>query len=409
MAFHPLQEKGIPYEKQVKNWDQLNVDPYDKNEVRPYTRTRIILMNGIEVEAALFGHQMARHTAIYDLKQKLAQVRRIEQQQQKLINWLIPADESMLEVTLGYEQVAVDLTAWLARTEPDRNVKDALDFALIEDFDHLYRYSNLMGLMDGKDPAKVVGELTEIFPGRPTVAEHRHPFDSIRNHYDKDRAEMITKLHVQTIVAGEQQTMNFYMNVGDRPDLPVGRGLYLEIAQIEEQHVSHYESLADPRETWFERLLLHEYNECYLYYSFVQEETDERIKKIWQNQLDCEIDHLHRAAELLQQYEGRDAESLLPASGFPELIHFQSNKDYVRDIIASQIRLTADGNMYKPVDSLPDSHRYFTWQGLVNVDGSAPSQRVVEQHIDRHGQDYRLETEGPHPLEEFRVREMVGA
>lgn len=407
MAFNPLREKGIPYEKQVKNWDDLNVEPYDKNEVHPYTRTRIILMNGIEVGAALFGHEMARHAEDSTLKQKLAQVRRIEQQQQKFINWLVPGDESTLEVTLGYEQVAVDLTAWLARTEPDRTVKDALDFALIEDFDHLYRYANLMGIVDGRDPAQVVGELTEIFPGRPTILEHRHPFDSIRNHYDKDKADIITKLHVQTITLGEQQTMNFYMNVGDRQESSVGRGLYLEIAQIEEQHVSQYESLADPRETWFEMLLLHEYNECYLYYSFVQEETDERIKKIWQHQLDCEIDHLHRAAELLQQYEGRDAESLLPAKGFPELIKFQSNKEYVRDIIASQIHLTADGNMLKPVDSLPPSHRYFEWQRMVNVEGSAPSQWVIEHHIDRHGQDYRLETEGPHPIEELRARETV--
>jgi len=264
MAFHPLQEKGIPFERQVRNWDELNVEPYDKNGVHPYTRARIILINGVEVEAALFGHQMARQADAYDLKQKLAQVRRIEQQQQKTINWLIPRDESALEVTLGYEQVTVDLTAWLARTEPEENVRNALNFALIEDFDHLYRYSNLMSLMDGKDPAQVVGELTEIFPGRPTVAEHRHPLDSIRNHYDKDRAGILTKLHVLTIVAGEQQTMNFYMNVGNRPEMAVGRGLYQEIAQIEEQHVSHYESLADPRETWFERLLLHEYNECWL-------------------------------------------------------------------------------------------------------------------------------------------------
>jgi rubrerythrin len=408
MAFNPLKEKGIPIEKQAKNWDELNVEPYDKNEVHPYTRTRIILMNGIEVEAAMFGHQFARNTDDYALKQKLALTRRIEQQQQKMVNWLIPADESTLEVTIGYEQVAVDLTAWLARTEPDRNVRNALDFALIEDFDHLYRYSNLMGLMDGKDPARVVGELTEIFPGRPAVAEHRHPSDSIRNHYNKDKADILTKLHVLTIVAGEQQTMNFYMNVGNRSDMAVARGLYQEIAQIEEQHVSHYESLADPRETWFERLLLHEYNECYLYYSYTLDEADPRILKIWQNQLACEIEHLHIAAGLLEQHEGRDAESLLP-SRFPTLTKFESNKDYVRDVIASQIALTADGNMYRPVSDLLSSANYFTWQRLVNVDGSAPSQRVIEQHIDRHGRDYRLETEGPHPIEDLRAREMARA
>jgi len=406
MAFNPLKEKGIPAEKQVKNWDELNVEPYNKDEVHPYTRTRIILMNGIEVEGAIFGHQFARNTDDYALKQKLAQTRRIEQQQQKVINWLTPADESTIEVTLGYEQVAVDLTAWLARTESDQNVKNALDFALLEDFDHLYRYSNLMGVMNGSDPAKVVGELTEIFPGRPTVLEHRHPFDSIRNHYNKDKADILTKLHVLTIIAGEQQTMNYYMNVGNRQEMSIGRGLYQEIAQIEEQHVSHYESLADPRETWFERLLLHEYLECYLYYSFMLEEPDERIKNIWQYNLDCEIEHLHIAAELLQQYEGRDAESLLP-SRFPTLTKFESNKDYVREVLASQIHLTADGNMYKPVSDLPDSSRYFEYQRMVNVDGSAPSQHVIEQHIDRHGQDYRLETEGPHPVKEYRVRETV--
>ena len=36
---------------------------------------------------------------------------------------------------------------------------------------------------------------------------------------------------------------------------------------IEEQHVSQYESLQDPHATWLEMLLLHEYTECYLYYS----------------------------------------------------------------------------------------------------------------------------------------------
>jgi hypothetical protein len=151
---------------------------------------------------------------------------------------------------------------------------------------------------------------------------------------------------------------------------------------------------------------MHEYLECYLYYGFMLEETDERIKGIWQNNLECEIEHLHLAAEMLQQFEGRDAESLLP-SRFPTLTKFESNKDYVREVLASQIQLTADGNMYKPVSELPSSSRYFEYQRMVNVDGSAPSQRVIEEHIDRHAQDYRLETEGPHPIEEYRVRETV--
>ena len=40
----------------IPTWKQLAVKPYNKLEADPYTKARIILMNGIEVEAALFGH-----------------------------------------------------------------------------------------------------------------------------------------------------------------------------------------------------------------------------------------------------------------------------------------------------------------------------------------------------------------
>lgn len=281
MGFNPLEEKGTPLERQFKNWSDLNVQPYNKNEVHPYTRTRCIMMNGIEVEAALFSHNFHRHTSDMDLRRTLALTRRVEQQQQKMVNWLIPGDESTLEVTIGYEQVAVDLTAWLAKTEPDPYVKAALDFALIEDFDHLYRYANLMEILEHKKAERVVGEYTEIFPGRPTIWEHRYPADDVKAFYDRNTADILTKLHVQTIIAAEQQTMNYYMNVGNRFVERMARGLYQEIAQIEEQHVTHYGSLEDPNASWFERLLLHEYNECYLYYSCMESEVNGRIKGYW--------------------------------------------------------------------------------------------------------------------------------
>jgi hypothetical protein len=45
MAFNPLDQKGIPVPEQFRNWSELNVSPYDKAAVDPYTRTRVILMN----------------------------------------------------------------------------------------------------------------------------------------------------------------------------------------------------------------------------------------------------------------------------------------------------------------------------------------------------------------------------
>ena len=246
------------------DWNSVYPKPYDKMTVDPYTKVRIILMNGIEVEEVFFKHQFSRNCQNNDLRRELALSRRVEQQQQKRINWLKPIDETALETTIGYEHVAVDLTAWLAQNEPNQYVKQALDFALLEDFDHLYRYSNLLDL-DAQIPAeKLVKSYVDITPGRPTIAEHRFPFDSVKNAVDFKTADIRTKLNTLIITSGEQQTMNFYMNLGNTYINDLGRRLYLEIAMIEEQHVSHYGALLDPNATWLENLLLHEYMECYL-------------------------------------------------------------------------------------------------------------------------------------------------
>lgn len=402
MAFNPLDEKGIPLERQVRNWTEMNPQPYDKMAVHPYTRARVILMNGIEVESALFLHEMARNTTDMELKRALAMARRMEQQQEKVVNWLVPADESNLEVTLGYEQVAVDLTSCLARSEPDPMVKAALDFALLEDFDHLYRYANLYTLDYGLSAERIIGDLTEVMPGRPTIDEHRHPFDDLRSPIDKNTADILTKLHILTIVSGEQQTMNLYMTMGNRYPNPLGRGLYAEIAQIEEQHVTHYESLNDPTMTWFERLLLHDYNEAYLYYSCMDSEVDPRIKAIWEVHLQMEIAHIHSDLELMRRYEDRDGREMLPGE-FPELTVFQSNKEYVRQVLSTQTHLVANGTEYVPVSELSKDHRYFEFQGMVNDSGAiVPSQQVIDRTVLQTGADYRLETEGEHPVQALR-------
>lgn len=403
MAFNPLSEKGRPLEQQLRPWSDVNAKPYKKQDVDPYTRCRVILMNGIEVEAIIFKHQMARHTSDPELSKQIALSRHIEQQQQKMVNWLVPGDESNLEVTIGYEQVAVDLTAYLARTEPDPYVKAALDFALLEDFDHLYRYANLMELTENRQADAVVRQYTEIMPGRPTKLEHRHPFDNVRKHIDNKKADILTKLHILTIVSGEQQTMNLYMTIGNRTESMLARGLYAEIGQVEEEHVSHYESLADPTASWFEMMVLHEYNECYMYYSCMESESDPRIKKIWQMHLEDEIAHLHSAIDMMKRYEKRDPAEFLPDS-FPQLTIFQSNKDYVRDVLATQIDLTAYKTEFMPVQQLPQDSMFPKVQATVNSDG-VPSQDVVQEHIGKFGTDYRHETEGPHPDQRMRRRE----
>src|SRR5690606_24000133 len=119
MTFNPLEHRGIPLDRQLRNWRELNVEPTDPDHCDPYTRCPVITMNGIEVEAIMFSHHLSRNTVDPEVKRQLARVRYIEAQQQKVVNWLLPGASSVLETTIAYEQVAVDLTAWGARMEPD--------------------------------------------------------------------------------------------------------------------------------------------------------------------------------------------------------------------------------------------------------------------------------------------------
>ena len=50
MSFNPFNVKPMPMNKCFENWNKLYPKAYDKNEVDPYTKVRVILMNGTEFD-----------------------------------------------------------------------------------------------------------------------------------------------------------------------------------------------------------------------------------------------------------------------------------------------------------------------------------------------------------------------
>ncbi len=401
---NPFKETPVKILDSIQSWKDLYPYSYNKNEVDPYTKTRIILMNGTEYEANWFSHQFSRNCDDNDLRRELALSRYIEKQQQKKIATLKPINETILETTISYEQLAVDLTVALAKNEPDINVKSALDFALLEDFDHLYRYADLLEMEHGIYAEKLVGEYTEIMPGRPTIAHHRHLYDNIKHHINSKIASPITRLNVAIITAAEQQTMNYYMNVAGFYTSDIGRKLYQEIGLVEEEHVTQYGGLMDPNMTWLEHLLCHEYTECYLYYSCFEYETDPKVKKIWEQHFIQEVAHLHKAAELLQKYENKDWQQVISDGNFPKLLKLESNIEYIRNILASTVNNTSDKESYIKVSSLSKESDFFKFQNKINENvNEVPSHQIIETYIEKNGKDYRFETK-PHPLKELQDR-----
>ncbi|HWU90030.1 MAG TPA: hypothetical protein VN253_22360 [Kofleriaceae bacterium] len=356
MSLNLLKARGASLERQRFTWRELAPPTISKIDCDAWTRVRIILMNGLESEANRFSHAVAR---LYGgLQQHLAVVRRIEQHQQTLINWLLPADQSPMETTIGYEQMEIEVTAALALEEPNAYIAAMYRFGLLEDFDHLYRFAALMDRVQGKDANSIVQGYTDILPGRPTAVQHRYPLDDLRNPYHRRRAELLTKLHAMTLVAAEHQTRDYYMNIGSKLADPTARQLYAEIASVEEQHVTQYESLVDPRESILEKWLLHEACEAYNYWSCLESETDPRVRAIWERMLDYELGHVQLVAHLFEQYERRDAAEVLDTE-LRQPIAYEPHRDFIREVLRREVGLGARGTEMAPRRDEPERTRQY--------------------------------------------------
>jgi hypothetical protein len=149
MAINLFTDKGTALDKQRFTWMELVNKPISKLDDDAFTRVRVILMNGVELDALRIKQVLLRMNR--EARVPLAQMLRVEQHQATAINWLLSADHSPLETTIAYEQVAIEVTASVAQLEPDPYLAQGYRYGLLEDFDHLYRYTALLDRLEGKD------------------------------------------------------------------------------------------------------------------------------------------------------------------------------------------------------------------------------------------------------------------
>ncbi|HMN79290.1 MAG TPA: hypothetical protein PKA20_05095 [Burkholderiaceae bacterium] len=379
MAIDLLKDRGIPLSQQIFNWKDLVPAPISKLDDDAFTRVRIILMNGVELDSLRIKQVMLRMNG--PLRIPIAQLMRAEQHQATMINWFIGADHSPLETTIGYEQTAIEVTASVAQLEPDPYLAQGYRFALLEDFDHLYRYSALLDRLEGKDANNITQGYTDIVPARPTRFHHRAPEHELLRPYAADAA-LATKLHALTLTGGEYQTHDYYMNIGPVFSDPIARQLYAEIASVESQHITHYGSMINPDELPLEKMLLQEACEVWNYVGCAEQESNSRLREIWTRFAEYELGHLHAVIELFQSETGRDAAEVLGDGSLPRRIAFESHRDYLRQVIDAEVPLRKSGTDF--VDEADEGGSSLVYRENVNSQGS-PSEIVSATYRWRPG------------------------
>jgi hypothetical protein len=131
-----------------------------------------------------------------------------------------------------------------------------------------------------------------------------------------------------------------------------------------------------------ERQVLHELMEVYNYFHCYEQETDARLKGIWEEFLHMELTHAQLWGEMLRKYEGRDPEVVFGDKLTVEF-KFQENKEYVRHVLQEQVNLREIGATWVDKSDLPRDWPSYSYQDRVNADGD-PSEEMVDLQVSTH-------------------------
>ena len=108
---------------------------------------------------------------------------------------------------------------------------------------------------------------------------------------------------------------------------------------------------------------------------------------------------------MLEKYEGKTWQCMFPCGGdFPELLKFEGNVEYIREVLAKTVTLTKDRECYVDVNSLTNNSNFKKYNKQVCKNASnVPSHMVIETYIKNNGNDYRYQTT-EHPIKELQNR-----
>ncbi|HET8747577.1 MAG TPA: hypothetical protein VFM98_18405, partial [Ramlibacter sp.] len=127
-------------------------------------------------------------------------------------------------------------------------------------------------------------------------------------------------------------------------------------------------------ESLLEKLLICEATEVWNYSACAEQETNPRIKAMWERFLDCELGHLQAAMKLFKDVERRDPAEVLGDGTLPPGIPFKSQREFVRKVVETEVQLRKDRTDFVDEAQEPASSRKY--REAINAGGS-PSETVA--------------------------------
>ncbi len=274
--FDPLEHPGLPVDRHGRHWRELDIEPVGERPDDPRTGHRIATMEALESASTRFDRQLTERCADVDARRSVGRLGEWAAERHHHLAALHPPPASALQRAVGATEAAFDLVTWVADSEPDEGRSSAYRRRAWEDLQRLRSYA-----------ARGDADL--------------QPVPRLDRSMSAPAGQPVSMLYDWAVRAAHRQAEHYAAGLGTpRPHPEPAAGRFKAIGPAD-----------------WESLVVHETAACYLYYSYFTQETDRRIKPLWELHLQMELAHLQTAADLLRRQEGRDPREVVGA-GLPE-------------------------------------------------------------------------------------------
>jgi hypothetical protein len=284
-VFDPLDHPGIPIDHHGRHWHEFDVEPVDTRATDPSTLHRISIVAAIEANAEHFGRQFANRVQDGDARRSVGGLGDATAERRQHLAGVRPSAHSAAEDAIDRERAAFELTEWAARNEREPGRSSAYRQQAWQHLERLRRYAESGDRAHLPWADRIADEVDGLWSRRPTApARGRTPSIPV--------TQPLSLLHDWMVRAADRWA------AGHRPE---------------------------PRESGWEALVVHESASCYLYYAFMAEEDDRRLRPMWELHLQMQLAHLHAASDLLRRYSGRDPREVI-GEGLPEPVPLRADR-----------------------------------------------------------------------------------
>jgi hemerythrin superfamily protein len=287
-VFDPLDHPGIPVDHHGRHWHEFDVEPVDTRAIDPFTLRRISMVAAVEANAERFDRQFASRVQDADARRSVGRLGDATAERRQHIAAVRAPASSAAEDAIDRERAAFNMAGWAARNEREPDRSSTYRQQAWHHLERLRRYAEFGDRAHLPWANQIADEVEGLWPPRATArARSWTPSAPV--------TQPLSLLHDWMVHVGDRWA------AGYRPE---------------------------PGEGGWEALVVHESASCYLYYTFMAEEDDRRLRPMWELHLQMQLAHLRAASDLLRRYCGRDPQEVI-GEGLPEPVSQRTDRPLV--------------------------------------------------------------------------------